>query len=175
MLKEDFGSGPPTKSPGIAAAYCFNDQRVNPPYQCKFPNGTPSRSVEDNAYSVASFFWRGDDPSSNNSGAWFHFKDHTTNPNNLDNTGDPDGRFLLVNIGNAAGKYGILYSKPIVDVIENQDIIVDFYVGNLLNPGYSSAAPIIRVELIDALGNVVARDDTGEIAAPSNDPNRRKW
>ncbi|WP_161568421.1 T9SS type B sorting domain-containing protein [Flavobacterium cupreum] len=175
LLKEDFGSGPPTKSPGIAAAYCFNDQRVNPPYQCKFPNGTPSRSVEDNAYSVASFFWRGDDPSSNNSGAWFHFKDHTTNPNNLDNTGDPDGRFLLVNIGNAAGKYGILYSKPIVDVIENQDIIVDFYVGNLLNPGYSSAAPIIRVELIDALGNVVARDDTGEIAAPSNDPNRRKW
>jgi gliding motility-associated-like protein len=175
LLKEDFGSGPPTTTPGIAAAYCFNDQREFGPYQCKFPNGTPSRSVEDNAYSVASFFWRSDDPNSNNTGAWFHYKDHTTNPNNLANTGDPNGRYLLVNVGNAAGKYGILYSKPIVDVIENQDVIVDFYVGNLLNPSYDSAAPIIRIELIDQAGNVVARDDTGEIAPGLNHPDRRKW
>jgi len=175
LLKEDFGSGPPTKAPGIATAYCFNDQRVNPPYLCKYPDGTPSRSVEDNAYSVASFFWRDDDPNSNNSGAWFHYKDHTTNPNNLDNTGDPNGRYLLVNVGNAAGKYGILYSKPIVDVIPNQDVIVDFYVGNLLMPSYNSAAPIIRIELIDSNGNVVARDDTGEIAPGLNHPDRKKW
>lgn len=175
LLKEDFGSGPPTTAPGIAAAYCFNDQRVDPPYLCKFPDGTPSQSVEDNAYSVASFFWRGDDKLSNNSGAWFHFKDHTTNPNNLDNTGDPDGRYLLVNVGNAAGKYGILYSKPIADVIPNQDVIVDFYVGNLLMPSYDSAAPIIRIELIDSKGNVVARDDTGEIAPGLNHPDRKKW
>lgn len=175
LLKEDFGSGPPTTAPGIAAAYCFNDQRVNPPYLCKYPDGTPSRSVEDNAYSVASFFWRDDDPNSNNSGAWFHFKDHTTNPNNLANTGDPDGRYLLVNVGNAAGKYGILYSKPIADVIPNQDVIVDFYVGNLLMPSYNSAAPIIRIELIDSKGNVVARDDTGEIAPGLNHPDRKKW
>ena len=175
LLKEDFGSGPPTTAPGIAAAYCFNDQRVDPPYLCKYPNGTPSRSVEDNAYSVASFFWRDDDPNSDNSGAWFHFKDHTTNPNNLANTGDPDGRYLLVNVGNAAGKYGILYSKPIADVIPNQDVIVDFYVGNLLMPTYNSAAPIIRIELIDSKGNVVARDDTGEIAPGLNHPDRKKW
>jgi hypothetical protein len=50
LLEENFGSGGPTTAPGIAAAYCFNDQRVNAPY------GT--RSVEDNQYSVASFFWR---------------------------------------------------------------------------------------------------------------------
>ncbi|OXA79362.1 hypothetical protein B0A65_10430 [Flavobacterium frigidimaris] len=175
LLKEDFGSGPPTTAPGIASAYCFNDQRVDPPYLCKFPDGTPSQSVEDNAYSVASFFWRGDDKLSNNSGAWFHFKDHTTNPNNLDNTGDPNGRYLLVNVGNAAGKYGILYSKPIVDVIPNQDVIVDFYIGNLLMPSYDSAAPIIRIELIDSNGKVVARDDTGEIAPGLNHPDRKKW
>jgi gliding motility-associated-like protein len=175
LLKEDFGSGPPTTTPGIAAAYCFNDQRVNPPYLCKYPDGTPSRSVEDNAYSVASFFWRPDDPNSNNSGAWFHYKDHTTNPNNLDNVGDPNGRYLLVNVGNAAGKYGILYSKPIVDVIPNQDVIVDFYVGNLLMPSYNSAAPIIRIELVDGTGKVVARDDTGEIAPGFNHPDRKKW
>ncbi|KAF2339262.1 T9SS type B sorting domain-containing protein [Flavobacterium tistrianum] len=175
LLKEDFGSGPPTTTPGIAPAYCFNDQRVNPPYLCKYPDGTPSRSVEDNAYSVASFFWRPDDPLSNNSGAWFHYKDHTTNPNNLDNVGDPNGRYLLVNVGNAAGKYGVLYSKPIVDVIPNQDVIVDFYVGNLLMPTYNSAAPIIRIELVDGTGKVVARDDTGEIAPGFNHPDRKKW
>ncbi|KAF2332185.1 T9SS type B sorting domain-containing protein [Flavobacterium nitrogenifigens] len=175
LLKEDFGSGPPTTAPGIATAYCFNDQRTTKPFTCLDPYGVPSQSVEDNQYSVASFFWRGDDPSSNNSGAWFHYKDHTTNPNNLDNTGDPNGRYLLVNVGNAAGKYGILYSKPIVDVIPNQDVIVDFYVGNLLMPTYNSAAPIIRIELIDSKGNVVARDNTGEIAPGLNHPDRKKW
>lgn len=173
LLKEDFGSGPPTTSPGIATGYCFNDQRVLGPYQC--PN--PTRSVEDNQYSVASFFWRDDDLLSNNTGAWFHFKDHTTNPNNLDNTGDPEGRFLLVNIGSAAGKYGILYSKPISDVIPNQDVIVDFYVGNLLNPGKGDAsqAPYIKVELVDPSGKVVATDNTGAIAPDAYDVNRRKW
>ncbi|MDX6190414.1 DUF11 domain-containing protein [Flavobacterium sp. Fl-318] len=173
LLKEDFGSGAPTTSPGIASAYCFNDQRVLKPYQC--PN--PTRSVEDNQYSVASFFWRNDDLLSNNTGAWFHFKDHTTNPNNLNNTGDPNGRFLLVNIGSAAGKYGVLYSKPIVDVIPNQDIIVDFYVGNLLNPGVGDAskAPYIKVELVNSSGQVVATDNTGAIAPGAYDVNRRKW
>ncbi|MFH6945277.1 T9SS type B sorting domain-containing protein [Flavobacterium sp. FlaQc-50] len=173
LLKEDFGSGAPTTSPGIASAYCFNDQRVLKPYQC--PN--PTRSVEDNQYSVASFFWRDDDLLSNNTGAWFHFKDHTTNPNNLNNTGDPNGRFLLVNIGSAAGKYGVLYSKPIVDVIPNQDIIVDFYVGNLLNPGVGDAskAPYIKVELVNSSGQVVATDNTGAIAPGTYDVNRRKW
>jgi hypothetical protein len=31
-------------------------------------------------------------------------------------TGRSNGRYLLVNIGDAAGNYGVLYSKPIVDV-----------------------------------------------------------
>ncbi|WP_406844828.1 T9SS type B sorting domain-containing protein [Flavobacterium soyae] len=174
LLQEDFGSGGTTTTPGIAAAYCFNDQRVNPPYTCSL-NGTPTRSVEDNQYSVTSFFWRSDDPASNNTGAWYHFKDHTTNPNNLAGVGDANGRYLLVNIGGAAGPYGVLYSKPIIDVIPNQPVMVSLYVGNLLNTGASGAAPIVRFELVDGSGNVVATQDTGKIAEAANDPNRTKW
>ncbi|WP_133158869.1 T9SS type B sorting domain-containing protein [Flavobacterium alvei] len=169
LLKEDFGSGAPTTTSGIASAYCFNDQRVNPPYLCKYPNGTPSRSVEDNAYSVASFFWRSDDPLSNNSGAWYHFKDHTTNG------ADADGRFLLVNIGSAAGPYGVLYSKPIVDVIPNQPIKVEVYLANLLKLGINGASPDFIIELVDPSGTVVASQFTGVIAGPINDPDRNKW
>lgn len=156
LLKEDFGSGAPTTSPGIATAYCFNDQRVTSPYVC----GT--RSVEDNQYSVASFFWRNDT-------AWFPFKDHTTNGV------DPNGRYLLVNIGGAAGLDGILYSKPIADVIPNQPVKVDLAVANLLNVGQGGGAPIVRFELVNPAGVVVASVDTGKIAEDPNDPNRTKW
>ncbi|BDU24105.1 T9SS type B sorting domain-containing protein [Flavobacterium sp. GSB-24] len=161
LLLEDFGSGGTTTTPGIASAYCFNDQRVNPPYTCSL-NGTPTRSVEDNQYSVTSFFWRNDN-------AWYHFKDHTTNG------ADANGRYLLVNIGGAAGPYGVLYSKPIIDVIPNQPVMVSLYVGNLLNTGTNGAAPIVRFELVDSAGQVVATEDTGKIAEAANDPNRTKW
>ena len=158
LLSETFGSGLPTTTPGIASAYCFNDQRVNAPYTC----GT--RSVEDNQYSVASFFWRSDDPSANNTGAWYHFSDHTTNG------ADPDGRFLLVNIGSAAGPYGVLYSKPIVDIIPNQEIRVDLYLANLVRAALSGAAdPDFRIQLVDGLGNVVAEEFTGLI------PKNEQW
>jgi gliding motility-associated-like protein len=151
LLKEDFGSGAPTTTSGIASAYCFNDQRVLAPYPC----GT--RSVEDNQYSVASFFWRSDDPTSNNSGAWYHFKDHTTNGT------DANGRFLLVNIGSAAGSYGVLYSKPIVDIIPNQDIKVDLYLANLIRASRTGAKPDFIIELVNGSGTVVASQATGII------------
>ncbi|MBD0831736.1 T9SS type B sorting domain-containing protein [Aestuariibaculum sediminum] len=158
LLNEDFGSGAPTTTSGIASAYCFNDQRVNGPYPC----GT--RSVEDNQYSVASFFWRSDDPNANNTGAWYHFSDHTTNG------ADPDGRFLLVNIGSAAGPYGILYSKPINDVIPNQDIKVDLYVANLMRTVNADRDdPDFRIQLVDGAGNVIAEDYTGIV------PKNEQW
>ncbi|WP_298238093.1 T9SS type B sorting domain-containing protein [uncultured Algibacter sp.] len=158
LLNEDFGSGPPTTTSGIASAYCFNDQRVTAPYPC----GT--RSVEDNQYSVASFFWRSDDPSANNTGAWYHFDDHTTNG------ADPDGRFLLVNIGSAAGPYGVLYSKPILDVIPNQDIIVDLYLANLMRTVNSDRDdPDFRIQLVDGSGTVIAEQFTGII------PKNEQW
>lgn len=172
LLNENFGSGGTTTTPGIAGTYCFNDQRVNPPYTCSL-NGTPTRSVEDNQYSVANDFWRSDDYDSRGrwvgDGAWYHFKDHTT-------TGaDAQGRFLLINIGKAAGDYGVLYSKDIVDVIPNQPVLIDLYVANLLKLGKDGAAPILIFELVDQAGNVVATDKTGKIADLKNDPDRNKW
>ncbi|WP_165688827.1 T9SS type B sorting domain-containing protein [Flavobacterium sp. A45] len=169
LLNENFGTGNSTTAPGIAAAYCFNDLRVSAPYLC----GT--RSVEDNQYSVTYDFWRSDDPSGTNVGAWYHFKDHTTNPNNLAGVGDPRGRFLLVNIGSAAGPNGVLYSKPIIDVIPNQPVKVDFAVANLLRAGINGAAPDILVQLVDGSGTVVAQQYSGKIAELPGDANRNKW
>ena len=157
LLKEDFGNGPPTTSPGIAAAYCFNDQH---PTIHTCPN--PTRSVEDNQYSVASFFWRADT-------AWYPFKDHTSNGTVA------DGRYLLVNIGGAAGLDGVLYSKPIADVIPNQPVKVDLAVANLLNLGQPGGAPIVKFQLVNPAGVVVAEANTGKIAEDPYDPNRTKW
>ncbi|CAI2765993.1 T9SS type B sorting domain-containing protein [Flavobacterium collinsii] len=171
LLIENFGSGGTTTTPGIAGTYCFNDQREFAPYTCSL-NGTPTRSVEDNQYSVTNFFWRDDDPNANNTGAWFHFKDHTTAGNA---TPDPLGRYLLINIGKAAGDYGVLYSKDIVDVIPNQPVMIDLYVANLLRRSRTGAAPIVIFELVDPSGNVVASDNTGKIAEDAYDVNRNKW
>lgn len=157
LLNEDFGSGAATTTSGIAAAYCFNDLRVNAPYLC----GT--QSVEDNQYSVTNDFWRSDDSSADP--AWFHFKDHTTSPGNKAGLPlDPKGRFLLVNIGSAAGPYGVLYSKSIKDVIPNQPIIIDVYLGNLLRNSRGGANPDFIIELVDGSGTVVASQATGIIS-----------
>ncbi|MDQ6469910.1 hypothetical protein RB619_04575, partial [Flavobacterium sp. LHD-80] len=175
LLIETFGSGGTTTTPGIASTYCFNDQRVNAPYTC---NAKVVRSVEDNQYSVASFFWRGDDYSGSTyvgNGAWFHFKDHTTNPNNTAGVGDANGRLLHVNIGEAAGDYGVLYSMPITDVIPNQPVMIDLYVGNLLKKGVDGASPDLIIELVDPAGNVVATDKTGVIAGNKDGNERNKW
>jgi hypothetical protein len=66
----------------------------------------------------------------------------------------------LVNIGDAAGNYGVLYSKPIVDVIPNQPINVEVYLANLLRAGINEPIPIFIIELVDASNNVVASQFT---------------
>jgi large repetitive protein len=116
LLFEDFGIGANTTTPGIASAYCFNNQQL--PSTC--PN--PTQGLEDNQYVVTSAI-------NPNNGAWFQFRDHTSaSPGPI----NPNGRFLAVNIGGAAGSNGILYSKNITSVIPNQPIIVEAYLANLL-------------------------------------------
>jgi len=174
LLVENFGSGGTTTTPGIAGTYCFNDQRVDPPYTCSL-NGTPTRSVEDNQYSVTNFFWRSDDYRNGTytgNGAWYHFKDNTTAGST---TPDAEGRYLLINIGKAAGDYGVLYSKPIVDVIPDQPVLIDLYVGNLLKLGKDGDSPSLIFELVDEAGNVVATDRIGKIAEDKNGSERNKW
>jgi large repetitive protein len=126
LLFEDFGIGANTTTPGIASAYCWNYQPLSPipPVICPRP-GNPTYAtylLEDNQYVVT----RGLNP---NNGNWFPFRDHTSlSPGPI----NPNGRFLAVNIGAAAGNNGILYSKTITDILPNQDIFVEAYVANLL-------------------------------------------
>ena len=159
LLREDFGSGTNTTTPGIAAAYCWNSQ----PYPATTPcgnNAIPgyapvcgSYTIEDNQYSVTSAII----PNNCN---WFAYRDHTQV---LTGTPDPNGRFLAVNIGSAAGNYGILYSKVINSVLPNQPVLVDLYVANLLRAGVAGADPDFILELVDPSGTVVASQATGII------------
>ncbi|MBB1193663.1 hypothetical protein DNC80_08275, partial [Flavobacterium sp. SOK18b] len=141
LLNEDFGIGANTTTPGIAAAYCYHNLDVVP---STCTNDT-RLTLEDNQYVVT----RGIVP---NNSAWFAFRDHTTAGAN------PNGRFLAVNIGEAAGANGVLYSKVINDIIPNQPVIVEAYVANLLRANFVGAAdPSFSFELVDSFGNIVAQ------------------
>lgn len=155
LLFEDFGRGASTTSPGIATAYCFNNQ----PYPASTPCGNNlslppsscgSRTIEDNQYSVTSAII----PNNCN---WHPYRDHTSNAT------DPTGRFLAVNIGSAAGPYGILYSKTINNVLPNQPVNVELYLANLLRVGVNAADPDFILELVDTGGTVIATQSTGII------------
>ncbi|WP_170151286.1 T9SS type B sorting domain-containing protein [Flavobacterium weaverense] len=135
LLNEDFGSGAPTTTPGINAAYCFENQQL--------PNGSCNggRDLVNNEYSVTNKIeipWSG----------WVQdIKEHT------DPLKDPAGRFLAIDIGSAAGTGGILYSKTIKDIIPNKDILVDFYAINLYKAEFSGKAdPNLKIELVYDLG-----------------------
>ncbi|MCK8140462.1 T9SS type B sorting domain-containing protein [Flavobacterium sp. I-SCBP12n] len=151
LLNEDFGIGANTTTSGIASAYCFHNLDIVP---STCPNS--ALTLEDNQYVVT----RGLVP---NNPAWFPFKDHTSNGTVA------NGRFLAVNIGSAAGPYGVLYSKPIVDVIPNQDVKVDLYLANLILSSFTAAIPDFIIELVTPGGVVVASQATGDI------PNNQIW
>ena len=124
LLFEDFGIGANTTTPGIASAYCFNNQQL--PSTC--PN--PTQQLEDNQYVVTSAI-------NPNNGAWFQFRDHTSaSPGPI----NPNGRFLAVNIGGAAGANGVLYSKTISSIAPNQPIIVEAYLANLLRSNFTGGS-----------------------------------
>ncbi len=139
LLNEDFGVGYNTRSPGIAAAYCYHD--LDLPSTCSDKRGT----LEDNQYVVT----RQIEP---NNSAWFPFRDHTSNGTNR------FGRFLAVNIGGAAGPNGVLYSKQINDVIPGQPVIVEAYLANLFRANFVGGVdPSFAFELVDTNGNVIAQ------------------
>ena len=158
LLNEDFGIGTNTTNPGIAAAYCFNNQPYAPGRPCGNLGanlGLPlsscgSRTLEDNQYVVTSAI-------NPNNCSWFAYRDHTSNGSN------PNGRFLAVNIGSAAGPNGILYSKPINNVLPNQPVIIDIWLANLINAGAAGADPSFILELVNGSGTVVASQNTGII------------
>lgn len=151
LLREDFGQGDDTTSPGINPAYCFERQINNAAIYCK-----SGPQINDGDYSVTKrilFPF----------GAWFNFLDHTSNGTN------PNGRFLAINIGGVAGVGGILYSKPIADIIPNQDIKVSLWAANLLkiDPTNTQSPPDLTIQLVKDLGlptqTIIATSNTGNI------------
>lgn len=137
LLKEDFGTGADAKSPGIDPAYCWEKQ--DNVVDCNVGNPWQPILLNDGEYVVT----KGILQQHYNDYGWVIPKDHTTA---ADVKPNPEGRYLAVNIGKTVGKGGILYSKPIVDIIKNQDIKIQLYALNLMRTG-SKPAPNLTIEL----------------------------
>ena len=146
LLKEDFGYGPDTTSPGMSAAYCFERQVVAT--QCK-----NSIAIQDGDYSVTSRIVN------SYPAAWYSPKDNTPPTNPV----TPLGRFLAVNVDATLDPRAILYEKTIADIIPNQPIIVEFYVTNLLRRTVPASPPNITIALVDQLGNEISTINTGDV------------
>ena len=167
LLQEDFGRGGYTTTPGISPLYCFEDETT--PHPSNWPTlcgDINDYQINDGKYAVASSI------NTNFGGSWLVAKDHTL-------PAHPFGRFLCVNIGKSAGIGGILYSKPIHDVIPNQPVIISLWAENLMravNTGHDD--PKLTIQLINNLNGVggvetiVATTDTSN---PWRVPKSEKW
>ncbi|MCR4033921.1 T9SS type B sorting domain-containing protein [Flavobacterium anhuiense] len=134
LLKEDFGSGKDEKLTGIHPNYCWEKQD----YITDCGHGLwHDYLLNDGEYVVT----KGILPDHRNDFGWVIPVDHTSNGSDI------NGRYLAVNIGGAVGIGGIIYSKPIVDIIPNQDIKVEFYALNLLLKDNQKVKPNLTIEL----------------------------
>ncbi len=142
LLKEDFGYGADTTSPGMSAAYCFERQVVAT--QCK-----GSILIQDGDYSVTSKIVLP-------YGAWYSPIDHTSPIT-------PFGRYLAVNVNAVLDPKAILYEKKIADIIPNQPIIVEFYAANLLRKTYNATPPNLTIALVNSSGIEISTLNTGDV------------
>lgn len=145
LLKEDFGYGVNTTSPGMSSAYCFEQQ--TPTFSCG-----PNAYIGDGEYSVTPKFTL-----LSKLDAWFDFKDHTpalTPP-------IPNGRFLAVNIKGATSP--VLYEKVINEIVPNQLIKVEFFAANLIKKGRNLQKPNLRLSIVNTSGVVVDSFISGSI------------
>jgi gliding motility-associated-like protein len=154
LLKEDFGSGDDTTSPGINTTYyCFEKQ-----IDGKDCWGFASNSLNDGEYTVTAKLVAPH-------GTWLNPVDHTT----ITGIKDTKGRYLAVNIGDKIPTSAILYQKEIKDIIPGQPISVKIAAINLLKSTSGGADPDIQLALIDKNGNDVSSVSTGLI------PKSDKW
>ncbi len=151
LLKEDFGYGADTTSPGMSSAYCF--ERQVSPVTCNISKGW-GLNINDGEYAVTSYIVYP-------FGAWYRPIDHT-NPTLA------KGRFLVVNI-QGDNTRPIIYEKEIKDIIPNQLINVEFFATNLLRIGNTQYNPNLRVALVNASGVEIDFYNTGLI------PKTEKW
>lgn len=166
LLQEDFGKGGYTTTPGISPKYCFEDETT--PHPATFPSicgDINDYQINDGKYAVASSI------KTTFGGTWVVAKDHTLPADKL-------GRFLCVNIGSSAGVGGIIYSKPIKDVIVNQPVIISLWAENLMKSTTGSGYfdPELTIQLVNDLGGpgetIVATTDTSN---PWKVPRNEIW
>ncbi len=147
LLVEDFGYGTTVSNPNTLG-YTYEDQTTNPP-------GDNNNRINDFEYAVT-----------NNIvapfGAWVQPGDHTTNGAN------PNGRYLVINVGTPSPGQ-IIYSKPINDVIPNQDLRISLYIFNLLRSTNNQLDPDLTIEIRTTTGTVVQSIRTGDI------PKTEQW
>ena len=153
LLQEDFGKGGFTTTPGINPAYCFEDEATThllPGYTCN-----KDEWINDGEYAVASTI------RTEFGGSWNVANDHTL-------PDDPLGRFLCVNVGGTAGIGGILYSKPIKDVIPNQPVIISLWAENLMRSIRTTYHdPKLTIELVNNLNGVGGTETIVATSDPS--------
>ncbi len=144
LLSETFGSGANTAISEVDPVYCYEPQNGT-------DNGCPHASainrINDGEYSVTQSIV-------SPFGTWIDPNDHT---------GDTNGRYLAMNVGDVAGTLGIIYAKRNITVVANRDIDISLWAINLLRQGTSGADPNVLIELVDGLGNSIASTTTGNI------------
>ncbi|WP_141402353.1 T9SS type B sorting domain-containing protein [Sediminicola luteus] len=175
LLADDFGSGPTIPNP-YTNGYFYEPQIYDgiwsgSPHDSGHGN---NRSVNDLEYTVTSSIVAP-------FGAWLNPSDHSTNG------ADPNGRYLVINVGNPNPGRAI-YIKEIVDVIPNQNLRISFSAINLLRSWSGAADPNLTIEVrtpraknpdgsyaTDGSGNQIIGTIVGTPVQTGNIPNNENW
>ncbi|MDT0606279.1 T9SS type B sorting domain-containing protein [Croceitalea rosinachiae] len=143
LLSEDFGVGNGTIPSPDTQGYAYEDQTND-----TSGGGDANSNINDFEYAVtnrivAPF------------GTWLSPNDHT------DPT-DPDGRFLVINVGTPSPGQ-IIYTKPINDIIPNRPLQISLYIFNVVRSTATILNPDLTLEILDGSNNVIQSIRTGEI------------
>jgi gliding motility-associated-like protein/uncharacterized repeat protein (TIGR01451 family) len=144
LLSEGFGIGNGTIPSLDTRGYAYEDQTTS-----TAGGGDTNSNINDFQYSVtneivAPF------------GAWISPNDHT-------NPADPNGRFLVINVGTPSPGQ-IIYTKPINDIIPNRPLRISLHIFNLVVSTSTILDPDLTIEIVDGGGTVIQSIRTGDIA-----------
>src|SRR6056297_3403290 len=143
LLSEDFGIGNGTIPSPDTRGYAYEDQTTS-----TVAGGDANSNINDFQYSVtnrivAPF------------GTWLSPNDHT-------DPSDPNGRFLVINVGTPSPGQ-IIYTKPIQDIIPNRPLRISLNIFNVVRSTATILNPDLTIEIVDAGGTVIQSIRTGEI------------
>ncbi len=144
LLSEDFGVGNGTIPSPDVRGYTYEDQTTS-----TAGGGDTNSNINDFQYSVtnrivAPF------------GSWLSPNDHT-------NPANPNGRFLVINVGTPSPGQ-IIYTKPIQDIIPNRPLQISLHIFNLVRSTSTILDPDLTIEIVGAGGVVIESIRTGDIA-----------